>query len=361
MLTDSDDVFLSLLADKERALFQEEEVLSDKGKLIRGLKGAVAKGRDWLEEAEEQVEFLESEVLRDLKEQLVPTIWRSLLTTFLASGPILWLLFPLSQGEQELPFWQKALALIMMIPITLTWRTYLTSWWKNREVVAQKNRKGWWSVPFFILTLFLGLGSYVFLDWLIQTVFLPEGWLFYEVSHLLIKVVMFAVIALAYLLLDKWVKFSPWSAPSWFPLAISLVGLASSLAVIESAWVVTPDSIQNLNLFRDNKVYAYQDVERVEAKFGSKIVTLDETVKKGEFSYRIWLDGKEIIFMTPSVNHDLIAEDSYFELEEFDKALMALGINKTSSEEFAAFNSLDAYYTDRFVRIIRNQPTAQSR
>lgn len=95
----------------------------------------------------------------------------------------------------------------------------------------------------------------------------------------------------------------------------------------------------------------------MEARFGSKRFTLDETEKRGQFSYRVHLDGKTISFMTPSVNQDLVPDDTYIELEDFDQALMDLGIAKSSSEDFAAFNDLGPYYTDRFLRIIRQQPT----
>lgn len=58
----------------------------------------------------------------------------------------------------------------------------------------------------------------------------------------------------------------------------------------------------------------------------------------------------------------LTASDGVFLnlLSNKERGLMALGVAKTSSEDFVAFNALDKHYIDRFLRIIRNQPSTPS-
>ena len=46
------------------------------------------------------------------------------------------------------------------------------------------------------------------------------------------------------------------------------------------------------------------------------------------------------------------------ELEEFDAALMALGVSKTASETNWEFCEYDRQFVDRFLRILRNLPAA---
>lgn len=59
-----------------------------------------------------------------------------------------------------------------------------------------------------------------------------------------------------------------------------------------------------------------KDVEKIVTGFGTKRFAFVEYHKKGNFYYQISIDGKDIVFQTPSVNES-VYEDSYLELEEF--------------------------------------------
>ena len=87
----------------------------------------------------------------------------------------------------------------------------------------------------------------------------------------------------------------------------------------------------------------------------TKLVTVNRSERQGEFSYQIQLDGKKIVFMQPTVNQNLIPDDTYIELEEFDRRLMNLGIPKESSTEGSQYNDLDSHYLERFLRIVENK------
>lgn len=97
--------------------------------------------------------------------------------------------------------------------------------------------------------------------------------------------------------------------------------------------------------------------EEVKAGFGQKTFTILEHNSKGNFSYQIKLDGKKMIFQTPSPNEEIkrYEEDTYLELEEFDQALMSLGIPKKSSTKGVEHCDLDRVYVERFLRIIKNK------
>ena len=62
----------------------------------------------------------------------------------------------------------------------------------------------------------------------------------------------------------------------------------------------------------------------------------------------------------PDVNEEIerYYEDSYLELEEFDQALVKLGVPKTVDEDTlkcAEKNTLDQEYRERFARMIHNR------
>ena len=101
--------------------------------------------------------------------------------------------------------------------------------------------------------------------------------------------------------------------------------------------------------------YRYSEVEHIETGFGSRALAFCEYKEKGSFYYIITLDGKENVFHAPTVNGDIerYQEDSYLELEEFDKALVGLNIPKDANSEGIEKCNYDKEYVDRFLRIIK--------
>ncbi|HFU4217256.1 TPA: MerR family transcriptional regulator [Streptococcus suis] len=143
----------------------------------------------------------------------------------------------------------------------------------------------------------------------------------------------------------------PWK----YGLGLAGSGVLLTTLLISVSTAVTKDQIFDINLLTPSKEYLYSDVKSVWTGFGAKVFTLDEAEKQGQFSYRIQLDGKEIVFMQPTSNQDLVTDDTYIELEELDQRLMSLGIPKESSAEGSQYNDLDAHFIERFLRIVENK------
>ncbi|MBQ4282933.1 MAG: hypothetical protein IJB96_03285 [Lachnospira sp.] len=109
--------------------------------------------------------------------------------------------------------------------------------------------------------------------------------------------------------------------------------------------------------------YKYIDIEEIKTGFGDKIFSLMEYERKGSFYYQIKVDGKTITIHVPSPNDDVqrYMEDSYLELEEFDKALVDIGVPKTASDKNYDKCDLDKQYVDRFLRIVGNSKAKEVR
>ncbi len=128
-------------------------------------------------------------------------------------------------------------------------------------------------------------------------------------------------------------------------------------------------SFTNVTLVTDNEIivktpfnpvgksYLYCEVEEIYAGFGDKVIACNEYEEKGNFYYQITLDGKKIVFVTPSVNPKIerYEDDAYLELEEFDQKLTMLKIPKTSSTKYGENNYYDDDIIERFLRIINNK------
>lgn len=347
----------SALREKKRGINQQAEELTDKVDLLDQVVRDLGKKEDWLEEAQESIAFVESgefqDFKQDLEDALLPSIWMTLLQTLMASGPILWLFTRIQQGRQENLSLLAAVSLLATAWITLLWRDYLVTWWKHRDKIRQKNRSQAWWIPIGLISLVGGIAYFVLVGWLTERFFLPSDWLFYEYSTGLGKVAIFFIMAFLVFLLGKLARLVKVSWKYGLGLAGGCILLTALL--ISTTTAVTKDQIIDINLLAPSKEYLYSDVKSVWTGFGTKLATVNRAEKQGEFSYRIQLDGKKIVFMQPTVNQSLIPDDTYIELEEFDRQLMNLKIPKESSTEGSQYNELDPHYLERFLRIIEKK------
>lgn len=347
----------SALREKKRGINQRAEELTDKVDLLDQVVRDLGKKEDWLEEAQESIAFVESgefqDFKQDLEDALLPSIWMTLLQTLMLSGPILWLFTRIQEGRQENLFLLAVVSLLATAWITLLWRDYLITWWKYRDKVRQKNRSQAWWIPIGLISLVGGIAYFVLVGWLTERFFLPSDWLFFEYSTGLGKVAIFFIMAFLVFLLGKLARLVKVSWKYGLGLAGGCILLTALL--ISTTTAVTKDQIIDINLLAPSKEYLYSDVKYVWTGFGTKGLTVNEFEKQGQFSYRIQLDEKEIVFMQPTVNQNLIPDDTYIELEEFDRKLMNLKISKESSTEGSQYNELDLHYLERFLRIVENQ------
>ncbi|MFI3159032.1 MerR family transcriptional regulator [Streptococcus suis] len=347
----------SALHEKKQGINQQAEELADKVDLLTQVIQDLGKKEDWLEEAQDSIAFVESgefqDFKQDLEDALLPSIWMTLLQTLSLSGPILWLFIRIQEGWQENLFLLTVFSLLATIWITLIWRDYLVTWWKHRDKVRQKNRSQAWWIPISLISLVGGLAYFVLVGWLTERFFLPSDWLFYEYSTGLDKIAILFIMAFLVFLLGKLARLVKLSWKYGLGLAGGCILLTALL--ISTTTAVTKDRIIDINLLAPSKEYLYSDVKSVWAGFGTKLVTVNRSERQGEFSYQIQLDGKKIVFMQPAVNQNLIPDDTYIELEEFDWQLMNLEIPKESSTEGSQYNDLDSHYLERFLRIVENK------
>ncbi|HEM5208723.1 TPA: MerR family transcriptional regulator [Streptococcus suis] len=357
LLALSEEDLQSALHEKKRGINQRAEELADKVDLLTQVIQDLGKKEEWLEEAQESIAFVESDEFQDFKQDLedalLPSIWMTLLQTLMLSGPILWLFTRIQQGRQENLFLLAVVSLLATAWITLIWRDYLVTWWKHRDKIRQKNRSQAWWIPIGLISLVGGITYFVLVGWLTERFFLPSDWLFYEYSTGLGEVAIFFIMAFLIFLLGKLARLVKLSWKYGLGLAGGCILLTALL--ISTTAAVTKDQIIDINLLAPSKEYLYSDVKSVWTGFGNKLVTVNRAERQGEFSYQIQLDGKKIVFMQPAVNQNLIPDDTYIELEEFDRRLMNLGIPKESSTEGSQYNELDSHYLKRFLQIVENK------
>ena len=231
------------------------------------------------------------------------------------------------------------------------------------------------SVAIVLFAIGFSIFLFIAIDLLLESTVLPEDYLFFEstpiCSNMLAVIVAVPVcigVCAVLSLIKKGLlpNAEKSEIPSWMEFLKKLGKWNIMAAVLwmllgyfcfTSFTYVTPDKIVKVSPFNlAGEEYGYTDVEKIETGFGQKKFSLAGYEEKGNFYYKVYLDGEEVVFSVPTANDEIerYMEDTYLELEEFDTALTALGIPKESSAEGYEKCGLDDCYVERFLRIIRN-------
>lgn len=329
-------------------------------------------------EYNQYAETMESDEMAEITEKLkdlgTPSLSVMLLYTLMFSGPIMGMFIQISDGKLENLALVAGLAIISAMLITGVWIFYFAQRSKNKNRVKKKNRATMWILPMLILVLILGLASIVGIDGLIQEHLIAKDFLFYSYSAFSMKgmivMVMITIIVGGCLLIGKFSEesrkqmehfnvFVVWDKlGKWKPFVIG-VWCVSYYCFVTSFTVVTEDAVICHSPIHPMGVeYSYSDIEKITAGVGQKTFTFFQQERKGQFYYKIELDGKEIVFLNAETSNSDIErynEHTYLWLEEFDQKLVELGIPKESDSIGYENIQMDQKYIDCFLRILQNR------
>lgn len=149
-----------------------------------------------------------------------------------------------------------------------------------------------------------------------------------------------------------------WNRLGFFKIPIIIIWAVALYYCFTSVTVVTETEIIIKTPFNPSgNVYKYEDVDSIETGFGNKVISCSEYNEKGNFYYKIIIDGKEIVFSQPTVNDKIerYNKNTYLELEEFDHKLVSLGVFKTSSDKGFENSYFEDDIIKRFLKIINNK------
>lgn len=366
------------LRQKAESFSERENLLEDKRTLCLSLARDYDDPAAAVEKYSGTVEYLESDEWRDLKEQLedhaAPDLVSAVALTLICLAPAFWLFYNIKTARTGLLMFNVIAALLGTALTTWNWTRYASQVRKNKARVRRKTRKTVWLIPAMIAAFLLGLAAMMGGMALLQNLLVPEDFLFFEhgpvAGALLIWLIMLPAILFCVLLVERlrkkpaeemedvsdllflWNRLGRWRA------AVVAVWLLALYCCAFSFTAVTEDRIVRYSPGRPTGVeYAYSEVESIRTGFGDKNFFIAEYRRKGSFYYQIEIDGRAVTFHAPTVNGQIerYREHTYLELEEFDRALTALGIPKEADESGWENCDLDKEYVDRFLRIIRSE------
>ncbi len=327
-----------------------------------------------VEEYDNLVDYMEGDEFRELQQELdhinCPTLWTTIVFSLVMLGPILCLFINIQrQMLAALPL-NSALALGATVMLTLSWRKFLYYRKYSKEKVKEKNLQTRFVIPIMILAIIITLMAFVGITVLQEKVFLPEDWLFCEMDPRLMVLFIVTLMIPILMVLAQGANYldrsGKWDSGKYaFDWAYELCRHKRIVLVLwflcfyvcfTSITYVTPNEIvRHTPLNPVGTKYAYHEVEKIEARFGNKSISFFDYKRKGNFSYTIWLDGKKTIFLGGSSNDKISRyEDTYLETEEFDQALVKLGIPKEGDATYHTHCDMDKRYVDRLVRVVEN-------
>ncbi len=375
LLDISEEEIKEALRQKADIFSKQKNQCEDKQNLCLSLAKEYKGEKKTVEQYMDTIEFLESDEMTELMEQLedyaAPDLVSTIAQTIFFMAPVLWLFYNIKAERMGLLMTNGILAVIGTALTTWNWVHYAYQYQRQSARIKKKTRKMAWMLPAMIFALILGLGTLLVVMVTIPEWMVPEDYLFLEQGPvsgiILIWLVMIPAILLCVLIIAKISKQSTkkleelndilfiWNhLGKWRPLAIS-AWLIALYCCLTNFTAVTPKQIICYSPWNPmGTAYEYSDVESIKTGFGNRTISIAEYKKKGSFFYQIELDGKTITFHAPGVNEDIkrYEEHTYLELEEFDQALVALGIPKEAKNSGWENCDLDQEYVDRFLRII---------
>ena len=366
----------NIIAKIERKMEEYEDVADDvssKRDLLNSLSKDLSKDELNYEEYADAIEFLESDDVSELRKIVndlaIPSLTQTIISTLVFCGPIGWLFLNIATGMNKSLAINALLAIVSTVVITLIWINFFKT---RKQYKAKVKRKSKEHAPYwlFVIIAFAAVfASIVYGTELVYELLAPDNWLFFETHQIPFTIYIFAIIGVAGLgfLMAKQVVDNFKEIKNYKPnikncikglLLLAVLWIASTYLCLMNTVFVTEDSIivhSPINI--KGTVYSYNDVEKVVTGFGDGGIALFDYQKKGNFYYKVVIDKKTLLFTGPQVTEEIqrYADNTYLELEEFDRELMNCGAEKESSDENYDDCFMDQEYVDRFLRIINNK------
>lgn len=182
------DETVAKLQKKAESFSKESDRCKDKQSLCLTLAKDYKKNSHnhdkMVDEYNDTIDFMESDEMAELEEELMdlatPTLASTIARTLIGLGPVLWLFLNIHIQMWDKLMLNAVLAVVGTVWITYTWIDYVIQYKKNKERIKKKNRKNVGLFPMLILYFVLAIAVIYVGSQLIDFLFAPDNYLFYE-------------------------------------------------------------------------------------------------------------------------------------------------------------------------------------
>lgn len=297
-----------------------------------------------------------TEFIGEMKELNQVSLSFQIFITLILSGPLLWLFMNIRDSNYEFIGINSILSIINTVLLTLSWRRFLKQ--------SDKKITGTGSMLLnTLLAAVLAIAVLVGITKLQEIIFVPRDYLMFVFKPPYSYIFLFFEVEILVVFISKLykkVKNIEWKwADQLFSfvkkniIATIILNIVLLYVCITGITVVTKNQITDYNFYNPTgTIYSYSDISKVKAGFKGKSFNRFKG-HAGDFYYIVnFKNGKKINFYQANSAF----EDTYLELEIFDKLIMRNSkVQKESSSDNYQFCSFDKRYVDRFLRIIANR------
>lgn len=366
-----------MLQNKAGTFAEQKQTCEEKQEICLTLAKDYTSNPAVIEEYNDAVEFMESDEMTELRENLkeleCPDLPGTIAGTLVCLGPVLWLFLNIYDKKTDGLMVNAILALAGAVIITLSWVHYGKQYRLNKKRVKKNNRESGKAAFLIIGCYILSCIAFFAAISMSDKLLVPsQSYLFSEPHLSNYAIVTMALLIIPVLIICSVVTSKMKRASverlekqndmvyiwnrlgKWRFLIVGLWGILLYCYVTCQTYVTEDTIVCYSPLHPTGVEYRYEDVEEIKTGFGNKTLAFADYKRRGSFFYQIKLDGRTITFHQPFTNEKIerYNEDTYLELEEFDRALMKLGIPKEADATGYENCNFDETYVNRFLRII---------
>lgn len=328
----------------------------------------VIKAKGNYDELFEYLEAKESDEVKVLLNELLDIPKRSLAIQLFISimllGPILNFFLFLNEGHTERLFWAFLLSLFATIILTLSWRKFLSEYKFHKETIKEGLLHTLRILVILILALICIIGVFVGMTYLQYMIYMKDDFYIMSVSNFSILFLILICASFYIFVLSRYASHYQFDEYNdyidivrWMKkhykiyLAVCLISIYLFMSNVST---ISPNKIIYRSYFNPiGTIYSYDDIESVECGFYKN--GLSYFHEKGEFYYKVHMKDGQSISLQNTQTIEKYEDDTYIEIEIFDKDVMKYPVKKISSDKYSQYAMLDQRFIDRFISIINNK------
>lgn len=310
---------------------------------------------EWIESNIEFINYTESEEYAEIKNTLKELAYEPISTlifeTIMLLGPVMWMIFNYIDKKYEALKYNIPLALTGTVVLTIMWKNYFDRRKKNPKLQEKNNKGSWLWIPAVIVLLVTIFLLAIFVEGISTLIYEPDNYLFYQIGNTTMWIIVGIEIITIFLMMElisKMSKNNIWDVgiikfiKKYKKYFIIMIVVAVYVAVTNITYVTENEIIYHSWRHPIGVIYSYSDAKEIDAGYETDGIY-----------YKVNFGNRWISFDSTTPNDKIeIYEDTYTELNEFDKELMKYKPKKKSSHENEEKCDMDKKYIDLFDMII---------
>lgn len=292
------------------------------------------------------------------------TLAVQLFISIMLLGPILNFLLFFNEQHTERLLWAFIFSIIATIILTLSWRSFLSEYKFHKETIKEGLLHTLRILVMIVFAVVCMIGGFGGLTYIQHLIYLKDDFYMMCESNFSIFFLLIVTISLFIFVLSRYAshyQFEEYNhyidIAKWiqkhYKIYLGICLLAAYLFMVNVTLISSDQIVCRSYINPLGTTYSYDDIKSVECGFYENGFYYFH--EKGEFYYKVYMKDGTSFAMKNTETIEKYENDTYSEIEEFDKEVMKHDIKKVSSDKYSQYAMLDQVYINRFIAIINNK------